>query len=91
MWKASFVVLAALVAVAAAVNSMVGAPAKMNANDERVQNAINFAVGEHNKGTNDLFLRGVDEVLQVTGQVCNALLFGPITTIYVYIYIYLLN
>lgn len=85
MWKASFVVLAALVAVAAAaVGSMVGAPVEINVNDERVQNAINFAVGEHNKGTNDMFLRGVDEVLHATGQVCNALLFGPITTIYIY-------
>lgn len=69
MWKASIVVLAALVAVAASVGMMVGAPQKIDVNDERVQNALNFAVGEHNKRSNDAFLRGVDEALEATRQV----------------------
>ncbi|XP_075875023.1 cystatin C (amyloid angiopathy and cerebral hemorrhage) [Nelusetta ayraudi] len=68
MWKASVVVLAALVAVAVGFGSMVGAPVSADINDEGVQNALNFAVGEHNKRTNDAFLRGVDEVLQVKRQ-----------------------
>lgn len=69
MWKASFVVLAALVAVTVAVSSMVGAPTDVDVNDQSVQNALHFAVGEHNKRTNDIFVRGVGEVLQVTRQV----------------------
>lgn len=83
MWKASVVVLAALVAVAVGFGfgSIVGAPASIDVNDEGVQNALNFAVGEHNKRTNDAFLRGVDEVLQVKRQVCNVLLFCLFTTI----------
>lgn len=75
MWKASFVVLAALVAVAVGAGRMVGAPIDMDVNDSKIQNAVNFAVGEHNKGTNDVFLRGVDKVLHAQKQVCNAFAF----------------
>lgn len=83
MWKASFVVLAALVAVAVAFGSLAGAPADIDSNDVRVQNALNFAVGEHNKRTNDLFLRGVDQVLQVKRQVCDVLLFCRFATAFI--------
>lgn len=75
MWKASFVVLAALVAVAVA-GMMVGAPTDIDVNDERAQNALSFAVGEHNKRTNDMYLRGVGEVLHVTRQVRTVLYFS---------------
>lgn len=78
MWKASFVVLAALVAVG--LGSLIGGPATIDARDEGAQNALRFAVGEHNKRNNDIYLRGVDKVLQVKKQVCNILLFCRCTT-----------
>lgn len=79
MWKASFVVLAALVAVG--FGALIGGSATIDARDEGAQNALRFAVGEHNKRTNDVFLRGVDKVLQVKRQVCNILLICRCTTV----------
>uniref|UniRef100_A0A8C4DDY2 Cystatin C (amyloid angiopathy and cerebral hemorrhage) n=1 Tax=Dicentrarchus labrax TaxID=13489 RepID=A0A8C4DDY2_DICLA len=38
-------------------------------NDEGVQNALNFAVVEHNKGSNDMYLSQVAQVVKVQTQV----------------------
>lgn len=72
MWKAAFVVLAALVAVG--LGSLVGGPQVIDVNDERAQNALRFAVVEHNKGSNDLYIREVEDVQQVKRQVRDFLL-----------------
>lgn len=72
MWKAAFVVLAALVAVG--LGSLVGAPQRIDVNDERAQHALRFAVAEHNKGTNDIYIREVEEVQQIYRQVSDFLL-----------------
>lgn len=72
MWKAAFVVLAALVAVG--LGSLVGGPRTIDVNDEGAQKALQFAVVEHNKGTNDVFIREVEKVQQVKRQVSNFLL-----------------
>lgn len=80
MWKASVVVLAALVAVGS-MGAMVGAPVNIDVKNESVKHVLNFSVGEHNRRSNDLFLSGVAEVLNASKQVCNALLFCQFTTI----------
>lgn len=67
MWKAAFVVLVGLVAVG--LGSLVGAPQLIDVNDKRAQNALRFAVVEHNKGTNDMYIREVEEVQQIQRQV----------------------
>lgn len=87
MWKASLVVLAAFVAVAVGVGAgaMVGAPVSIDVNDERAQNALNFAVGEHNKRTNDVFLREVAEVVQIKRQVCVVLLCRRLTSMIIFV------
>lgn len=72
MWKAAIVVFAALVAVG--LGSLVGAPKIIDINDERAQNALRFAVVEHNKGTNDIYVREVEEVQQIKRQVSHFLL-----------------
>lgn len=72
MWKAAFVVLVALVAVG--LGALVGAPQDIDVNDERAQNALRFAVVEHNKGTNDLYIREVEEVQRIQKQVRDFLL-----------------
>lgn len=73
MWKVAFVVLAALVAVG--LGSLVGGPQDIDVNDKRAQNALRFAVVEHNKGTNDLYMREVEEVQRIQRQVSDFLLF----------------
>ncbi|KAM3863030.1 cystatin C (amyloid angiopathy and cerebral hemorrhage) [Diretmus argenteus] len=61
-------ILAALFAVGISA-SMPGAPVDAEVTDPGVQNALNFAVVQHNKGTNDKFLSKVAQVVRVQKQV----------------------
>lgn len=69
MWKMLFPVLAAVFAVG--LGAMVGGYQDLDVNDEGAQNALNFAVVEHNRRSNDLFLSQVAEVVKVQRQVGN--------------------
>ncbi|KAI4813303.1 hypothetical protein KUCAC02_024636 [Chaenocephalus aceratus] len=66
MWKIVLPVLAAVVAVG---SSMIGGYITIDVNDEGAQNALNFAVVEHNKQSNNMFLSQVAEVVGVKRQV----------------------
>lgn len=67
MWK----ILVPIFTVAFAVTSagLVGGPSDANVNDEGVQNALQFAVVQHNKGTNDMYINKVAKVIKVQKQV----------------------
>lgn len=67
MWKTAFLLLSALFAVG--LTMMVGGFRDANIDDEGVQNALNFAVVQHNKGTNDMFLRQPIQVVKAQSQV----------------------
>ncbi|XP_035519091.1 cystatin C (amyloid angiopathy and cerebral hemorrhage) [Morone saxatilis] len=67
MWKAVLPVLATVLAVGLGV--LVGGFRDADVNDEGVQNALNFAVVEHNKGSNDMYLSQVAQVVKVQTQV----------------------
>lgn len=69
MWKTVVVVLAAIFAVS--VGLMPGAPQEIDINDEGAKNATDFAVVEHNKVSNDLFVSQVAEVVKIERQVSN--------------------
>ncbi|KAJ4949633.1 hypothetical protein JOQ06_021142 [Pogonophryne albipinna] len=47
---------------------MVGGYENIDVNDEGAQNALNFAVVEHNKRSNNMFLSQVAEVVGVERQ-----------------------
>ncbi|XP_033956972.1 cystatin C (amyloid angiopathy and cerebral hemorrhage) [Pseudochaenichthys georgianus] len=65
MWK---IVLPVLAAVFAVGSSMIGGYITIDVNDEGAQNALNFAVVEHNKQSNNMFLSQVAEVVGVKRQ-----------------------
>lgn len=67
MWR----VLLPIFTVAFAMTSagIPGGPADADINDEGVQNALQFAVVHHNKGTNDVFINKVSKVIKVQKQV----------------------
>uniref|UniRef100_A0A3P8U1I0 Zgc:163030 n=1 Tax=Amphiprion percula TaxID=161767 RepID=A0A3P8U1I0_AMPPE len=68
MWKiVVFTVLASVFAVG--LGGMVGGFSDVDVNDEGLQNALNFAVVQHNRGTNDLYLSQVEEVVKAQRQV----------------------
>lgn len=56
----------------ARVNTLtkVGAPDDVNINTPAVQDALNFAVGEHNKQSNDAYTSKVVKVITAQRQVC---------------------
>lgn len=66
MWKVAFLVFAAVSAVS---SSMPGGFQDVNPNDEGVKNALNFAVVQHNRVSNDMYLSQVAEVVKVQSQV----------------------
>lgn len=68
MWKVVFLVLAAVFAVGSGAQ-MVGGFSTIDTNDEGAQNALNYAVVEHNKGSNDMYLSQVEDVVEVRRQV----------------------
>lgn len=49
---------------------MVGAPSDADINTPAVQDALNFAVGEHNRQSNDAYLNKVVKVIKAQRQVC---------------------
>uniref|UniRef100_A0A3P9BP20 Cystatin C (amyloid angiopathy and cerebral hemorrhage) n=1 Tax=Maylandia zebra TaxID=106582 RepID=A0A3P9BP20_9CICH len=67
MWKVALTILAAALAVG--YGAMVGGLTDADINDEDVQNALHFAVVQHNRGSNDLYLSQVAEVIKVQSQV----------------------
>lgn len=69
MWKVVFLFVAPL--FAAGLGRMVGGKQDIDVNDEGVQNALNFAVAEHNNASNDLFYFKTMEVLKAQSQVSN--------------------
>lgn len=68
MWKIVFSLLAAVFVVGQGA-TMPGGRIDIDISDAGAQNALNFAVVQHNKGTNDLFLSQVAEVVKVQSQV----------------------
>ncbi|XP_008281710.1 cystatin C (amyloid angiopathy and cerebral hemorrhage) [Stegastes partitus] len=62
-----FTVLAGVFAVG--LGGLVGGPSDVDVNDAGVQNALNFAVVQHNRGTNDLYLSQVAQVVKAERQV----------------------
>lgn len=66
MWKVAFLVLAAVSTVS---SSMPGGLQDANLNDDGVKDALNFAVVQHNRVSNDLYLRQVAQVVKVQTQV----------------------
>ena len=69
MWKLVVPVLAAV--FTAGLGALVGGLRDIDVNDEGARNALNFAVVKHNRGTNDLYLSQVAEVVKVQSQVSN--------------------
>lgn len=69
MWKVALTILAAALAVG--YGAMVGGLTDADINDEDVQNALHFAVIQHNRDSNDLYIRQVAEVIKVQSQVSN--------------------
>ncbi|XP_062375633.1 cystatin-like [Sardina pilchardus] len=67
MWK--ILVPIFMVAFAMASAGLIGGPSEANINDEGVQNALQFAVVQHNKMTNDAFINKVSKVVKVQKQV----------------------
>lgn len=69
MWKLVFPALAAVFTLGSA--ALIGGPRDIDVNDSGVQNALNFAVVQHNRGTNDMFVSQVAEVIKAQSQVSN--------------------
>lgn len=67
MWKLFFTVIAAVSLVGSAV--LVGGFQDLDSNDGGALDALNFAVAKHNRGSNDLYLSQVAQVIRVQRQV----------------------
>ncbi|XP_047459655.1 cystatin C (amyloid angiopathy and cerebral hemorrhage) [Mugil cephalus] len=67
MWKIVFPVLAAVFAVG--YGGLIGGFRDADIHDPGVQNALVFAVNEHNSRTNDMYLSRVMEVVSAQTQV----------------------
>ncbi|XP_056108963.1 cystatin-like [Rhinichthys klamathensis goyatoka] len=63
--------LAVMLAVASA--GLVGGPIDADMNDDGAQNALQFAMVQYNKQSNDVFVRQVSEVVKVQKQVVSGL------------------
>lgn len=68
-WKAVGLFLAVFLMVANA--TFVGGPIDANLNDPGVKDALQMAVSEHNKRSNDIYLREVSSVIKAQKQVCS--------------------
>ncbi|XP_036430961.1 cystatin-like [Colossoma macropomum] len=68
-------VVVPLVALCLAVgsSSLVGAPMDGNLSDPGVQDALQFAVAQHNRATNDMFVSKVSRVIRVQKQVVSGI------------------
>lgn len=60
-------ILAAILAVASA--GMAGSPIDADMNDQGTRDALQFAVAQYNRASNDAFVRQVSEVIKVQKQV----------------------
>ena len=69
IWNACFLVAALAAGTASA--GLIGGYTNANITDQGIQDAMQFALGKHNKGTNDMFLRQVARVIKVEKQVCD--------------------
>ncbi|XP_036978769.1 cystatin-C-like [Acanthopagrus latus] len=67
MWKIVFATLAAVLAVG--LGAMVGGFRDIDVNDAGARDALNFAVVQHNRRSNDAYLSQVAEVVRVQSQV----------------------
>lgn len=67
MWRVLLPIFTVAIAMTSA--GLVGGPADADITDEGVQNALQFAVVQHNKGTNDAFINKVSKVVKVQKQV----------------------
>lgn len=70
MWKVVFIVFSSVFAVGVGAQ-MVGGFSTIDISDEGAQNALNYAVAQHNKLTNDMYLSQVTDVVKVLRQVGN--------------------
>ncbi|XP_051507941.1 cystatin C (amyloid angiopathy and cerebral hemorrhage) [Myxocyprinus asiaticus] len=61
------------VILAVASGGLVGGPMDADKNDEGVQKALQFAVAQYNRMSNDAYLRQVSEVIKVQRQVVSGL------------------
>ncbi|KAG7462900.1 hypothetical protein MATL_G00189590 [Megalops atlanticus] len=66
-WKIMVPLLAAFLAVASA--GLAGGPMDADINEKGVKDALQFAVVQHNKASNDLFVSQVHKVMKVQKQV----------------------
>ncbi|XP_036402654.1 cystatin-like [Megalops cyprinoides] len=66
-WKIMVPLLAAFLAVASA--GLVGGPMDADINEQGVKDALQFAVVQHNKASNDMFVSQVKKVIKVQKQV----------------------
>ncbi|KAM4591547.1 cystatin C (amyloid angiopathy and cerebral hemorrhage) [Odontesthes bonariensis] len=66
-WNLVFPLLAAVFAVVS--SGMAGGFRDADINDEGVKNALNFAVVQHNRRSNDMYLHNVAEVVKAQSQV----------------------
>ncbi|XP_028844006.1 cystatin-like [Denticeps clupeoides] len=66
-WKLVGLAVAAACVVEGDV--MVGGPMDVDINDQSAQNALKFAVAQHNKGSNDVFVSAVQNVIEARKQV----------------------
>ncbi|XP_013888251.1 cystatin [Austrofundulus limnaeus] len=71
MWKIVFLFLAASFAVGNV--TLVGGFRKVDPKDEGVQNALRFAIAEHNRRSNDMYLSNAAEVIEAQSQVVSGL------------------
>lgn len=71
MWKAIVFIFVAVSAVSSGL--MPGGFQDVDPNDEEVRGVLNFAVVQHNRASNDIYLRQVAEVVKVQRQVSNRL------------------
>uniref|UniRef100_A0A3Q0RJ71 Cystatin C (amyloid angiopathy and cerebral hemorrhage) n=1 Tax=Amphilophus citrinellus TaxID=61819 RepID=A0A3Q0RJ71_AMPCI len=67
MWKVALTVLAAVFAVGS--GTLVGGLTDIDTNDEGARNALNFAVVQHNRRSNDMYISQVAQVIRVQSQV----------------------
>lgn len=61
---------ALLVTLASASTSLLGGPIDVDINTPEVQDALNFAVDELNKQSNDVYVSKVTKVIKAQSQVC---------------------
>ncbi|CAB1313032.1 unnamed protein product [Coregonus sp. 'balchen'] len=71
-WKIVVPLLAVAFTVASSAG-LIGGPMDANMNEEGMRDALQFAVVEHNKKTNDMFVRQVAEVVKAQRQVVSGI------------------